>query len=161
MKKIISLVFASIVVLAGCSDTAKEEQKPPTIVSKDVARVDDAHEDVSNKTEEMHDVTEETQETYKDGEYLVDGAYLANKGTVAEDIDFQFIITDGKIASLELVGESSHAISKDHQDYFMTVMPERVIGQNLETLTVDAVAGASDTTTGFRKAVNSLKEQAK
>jgi|GEM_PF-4542033 len=162
MKKITSFVVASIVVLSGCAKNDQAENSKTEPVGKqdiEMARTDVVEDNTLESDTVSNEISEEVSE-YKDGIYTADGSYDADDGDVHEDIDFRFGVREGKVTSLELVGEPGHPISKHHQEDFMEEMPGQVVGKDLKGLTVEAVSGASDTTTGFRKALEDVKRQA-
>ena len=157
MKKIISIVGASVIALTGCSGNGDKAD-----TQKGVARIEETVivEKQKEVTAEVMSSADEVVSIYKDGIYTADGSYDADDGDVHEDIDFALEIADGKVVSLELIGEAGHPISKHHQEDFMAEMPTQIIGKDIADLQVEVVSGASDTTTGFKKALADIKKQA-
>jgi uncharacterized protein with FMN-binding domain len=157
MKKVVSIVGVSIIALTGCASSGDN-----TDTQKDVARTEETVivEKKKEVTAEVMPNTDETVSSYKDGTYTADGSYDADDGDVHEDIDFALEVVDGKVASLELIGEAGHPISKHHQEDFMAAMPAQIIGKDIADLQVETISGASDTTTGFKKALADIQKQA-
>ena len=172
MRKITtSIVAVGLITVTGCADSgnvsgniSKDQQDSSTRVENPIARTenisDNNAQEAAVASDKTNDVMSAEMPGYKDGAYTADGSYLADDGDVSEDIDFRIEIKDQKVVSLELIGEPSHPISEHHQADFMDIMPSQIVGKNIADLQVETVSGASDTTTGFRKALTDIQKQA-
>lgn len=157
MKKAVSIVGVSVLALTACTSNGDN-----TDTQKDVARTEEVVivEKQKEVTAESMPSADQNMSSYKDGVFTADGSYDADDGDVHEDIDFALEIADGKVVSLELIGEAGHPISKHHQEDFMAAMPAQIIGKDIADLHVETISGASDTTTGFKKALADIQRQA-
>jgi uncharacterized protein with FMN-binding domain len=100
---------------------------------------------------------------YKDGTYTAKGDY-DTAGPTHHLMEVVVTLDDDivKAATVELKDAKISDSSKKNNDKFEAELLKTVVGKKLdEVSTVGIIAGASDTTTGFKAAVELVKTQAK
>jgi hypothetical protein len=93
---------------------------------------------------------------YADGEYSADGEY----GTQDSSIGVSLTLDNGVITGAEVEPHATNQTSRDFQERFADAVPELVVGQDLDDVNLDRVAGSSGTPDGFNDAVRKIKEEA-
>lgn len=96
---------------------------------------------------------------YRNGTYTAPGDYFSPGGR--ETIQLSVTIEDGVIASSELETEATSGDSKEFQDKFASGYKELVVGKNVNDVSLDRVAGSSLTPSGFNKALEKIKDDAR
>jgi uncharacterized protein with FMN-binding domain len=99
-----------------------------------------------------------SDEPYTDGTYSATGAYDSPNGT--ESLDVTITIADDVITAVEVVGHGDNPDSKRYQAEFIGGIADVVVGQDIDELSVDRVAGSSLSSTGFKAALQAIKAQA-
>ncbi|WP_326761646.1 hypothetical protein OHB35_44370 [Streptomyces phaeochromogenes] len=93
---------------------------------------------------------------YADGEYSADGEY----GTQDSSIGVSLTLDNGVITEAEVKPHATNQTSRDFQERFADAAPELVVGQDIDDVDLDRVAGSSGTPDGFNDAVRKIKEEA-
>lgn len=100
-----------------------------------------------------------TSETpYNDGTYEATGEYQSPNGT--ESLDVTITLESDIITAVEVVGHGDNPDSKRYQGEFIGGIADVVVGQDIDELSVDRVAGSSLSSSGFKAALQNIKTQA-
>ncbi|MFJ7750653.1 hypothetical protein ACIQXM_11940 [Arthrobacter sp. NPDC097144] len=97
--------------------------------------------------------------SYADGEYSAQGSYIppSNK---TEEVDVTLSLKDGVVTELSVTTSGNNPTSKQYQREFTSGIQEQVVGKPLNELDVHKVAGSSLTSSGFNKALDSIRTEA-
>ena len=99
-----------------------------------------------------------TTGTYTDGDYSADGEYQTPGGQ--ESIEVELTLADGVVTAVTVTGEASGGNAERYQTEFENGIADEVVGQSIDELSVDTVAGSSLTSDGFNAAVEQIKSEA-
>lgn len=91
---------------------------------------------------------------YTDGEYTVEGQY-GNKSIIVK-----LELGDDKITDVEVTPNTTIPMSLKLQKRFSEAVPEVVVGQPIDSIHLDKLAGSSKTTKGFNDALEKIKSEA-
>ena len=97
--------------------------------------------------------------TYADGTYTAEGTYFSPGGR--ESIDVSVTLNDGIIANTSLTTNATSGEAEEYQSQFAAGYKERVIGKNIDEVSLDRVAGSSLTPNGFNNALQQIKDDAR
>lgn len=97
---------------------------------------------------------------YKDGTYTGVGNYSTDKGDKTERIDVRISIANDIVEGVEIISHAKANKSVKYVNRFNKDIGGIVVGKDIDTLDVHGIGGASDTSTGFRTALGSIKAQA-
>lgn len=95
---------------------------------------------------------------YADGKYNANADYRSPGGT--EKIGVTLTLKGNTIDSVEVVGRGSSPEAIRYQGEFIDGISAEVVGKNIDEVQVDRVAGSSLTSSGFMKALATIKEEA-
>ncbi|MEJ1088408.1 hypothetical protein WDU99_08770 [Microbacterium sp. Mu-80] len=95
---------------------------------------------------------------YADGTYTAEGAYQTPE--TVETVSVTMTLTDDVVTAVEVDGDPTAPESTRFQGQFIAGIADVVVGQKLDELDVDRVAGSSLTSGGFNQAVVGIKDQA-
>lgn len=93
-----------------------------------------------------------------DGTYTADGSYVAPSGP--ETITVTLTLASGAITAVEVAGAARDPQARRHQSDFISGIAAVVVGQPIEGLAVDRVAGSSLTGQGFNAALDAIRAEA-
>lgn len=93
---------------------------------------------------------------YADGEYTVDGEY----GTRDSSIGVQLTLEGGEITAVEVTPHATNDTSRELQTRFAEAVPQLVTGRDIDDVSLDRVAGNSNTPKGFNDALEEIKDLA-
>jgi uncharacterized protein with FMN-binding domain len=96
---------------------------------------------------------------YKDGSYSVTTQYMSPGGL--DNLGVTLAIAKDKITSVSIQNGASDRTSANYQNRFSSGIQSAVIGQNLASLSIDVVSGASLTSNSFNDALSQIRAQAK
>lgn len=102
--------------------------------------------------------TEAPASTYTDGTYTASGSYQAPSGS--ESIDVTVTVADDIVTDVTVGGSSSNPEASGYQSRFSSGIAAVIVGQDLETISVDRVAGSSLTSAGFTEALEAIRAEA-
>lgn len=136
--------IAGALVLAGCSG------------STDAATDDTTTSSDTSSDSTSSDTT--TSGTYTDGTYTAEGSYQTPE--TVETISVTMTLEDGIVTEVEVTGDPQARETEQYQGQFIAGIADEVVGQSIDDLDVDRVAGSSLTSGGFNEAVEDIKEQA-
>ena len=97
--------------------------------------------------------------SYADGEYSAQGSYIPPSNQT-EEVDVTLTLEGGIVTSLEVSTSGNNPTSKQYQREFTSGIAEQVVGKALDGLNVDKVAGSSLTSSGFDKALETIRTEA-
>jgi len=95
---------------------------------------------------------------YADGTYEAVGSYSSPGGR--ESIEVTVTLKDGIVESINVVGDATGGEAKEYQDKFISAYKERVVGKDIEGVSLSRVAGSSLTSNGFNDAIDEIKAEA-
>jgi uncharacterized protein with FMN-binding domain len=98
--------------------------------------------------------------TYKNGTYNVSVTYRVPEGNT-EKISTVVTLEGDKITSIKNTNEANNRTSREYQADFESRIQSASVGKKIDSLSLDAVGGASLTTGAFVKAIAQIQTQAK
>ena len=99
-----------------------------------------------------------TDHSYKDGAYTATASYLAPSGT--ERIDVEVRLKNDVITALTVTPHAYDRNAAKFQEQFVGEIGNAVVGEDIDLLAVNRVAGSSLTSGGFNVALAEIKDQA-
>lgn len=96
---------------------------------------------------------------YKDGTYTAVGNYESPEG--AESVNVQITLVNDIVTNSSVTGNASGGRSARYQQNFISGYKTFVIGQNIDTLSLNRVSGSSLTPVGFNDALSQIKTKAR
>lgn len=139
MKKLLFAALAALVLMAGCSKSDEPEATP-----------------TPEATPEVTATPEATPETTPETVVYTDGTYEgAAKGHNGGDLKVSVVVTDGKIASIEVL---EHTETEGISDPAIKDIPAAIVAAN--STDVDTIADATVTSQAIIDAVNNALEAA-
>jgi hypothetical protein len=134
---------SATLLLAGCapSSDANEVSTPPPIASSTRAPTPD--EDAQSAS-------------YRDGEYAATGWY----GGLPSHHDVTLTIEDDIVTAVSVSTPAQDPTSLGYQRAFAAAVPGVVIGQHIDNVSVERLAGASGCPEGFMDALEQIKADA-
>ena len=138
--------IAGALVLAGCSG------------STEAATDDTSSSDSSSGSSGSTSSDATTSGSYADGTYSAEGSYQTPE--TVETISVTLTLADGVVTEVEVTGDPQARETEQYQGQFIAGISDEVVGQNIDELSVDRVAGSSLTSGGFNQAVDEIKAQA-
>lgn len=150
---------ATMLGLAGCTAAAADTESSST---DDDATSTDSTTEATDSTEssessESSDSTPSTS-TYADGTYTATGSYITPESV--EEITVTITLEDDVVTAVEVTGSPTNAESEQYQSQFIGGIAAEVVGQDVDSLDVDRVAGSSLTSDGFDAALATILEEA-
>lgn len=97
--------------------------------------------------------------TYANGTYTAESSYYVPHGT--ETIAVTVTLNNGVVTNASIKNSEGDRESARYQEDFQSEYSSSVVGKNIDQIHLSYVAGASDTTSGFNDALNSIMNQAK
>lgn len=95
---------------------------------------------------------------FRDGEYASTGRYLTPGGD--ESIEVTLRVRDGVITAATSRTEALSPTARQFQEQFRVAIAAQVVARPLSSVTVDVVAGASLTSSGFNDALARIRSEA-
>jgi len=148
--------LSAVGLLAGCAPAATESVTPTTDTATVEPTTGSTSESVSTPVPLADEATVDSG--FADGTYTADGSYVAPSGP--ETISVTVTLADGTIAAVEVTGHATDPQAKRHQADFIGGIAAVVVGQPIEGLSVDRVAGSSLTGQGFNAALDAIRAEA-
>lgn len=94
---------------------------------------------------------------YRDGEYDATGWY----GSLPSHQDVALTIEDDVVTEVAITTPAEDPTSLQHQQAFADVLPGEIVGQQIDDIALDRLAGASGCSEGFMNALAEIKTQAR
>jgi uncharacterized protein with FMN-binding domain len=144
--------------LAGCSSAATGSgTADDTTTGTDSSS--ESSTDTGAGTDSATDAgTETAAGTYTDGTYTAEGEYKSPNGT--ETVSVEITLEGDAVSAVTVTPEATNPNSVRYQTEFAEGISDEIVGQNIDDLEVDRVAGSSLTSGGFNEAVESIKADA-
>jgi hypothetical protein len=102
--------------------------------------------------------TSDVSATYKDGTYSADGSYSSPDGQ--EEIAVTLTVKSNVVTAVSVTSVSANGEGQRYQAMFESSISSAVVGRELGTLSVSAVAGSSLTSNGFNSALQTIRSEA-
>lgn len=130
------------------------------IVTSVVIVVNNSNQSATNTGTEATDSSTpiENVSQYKDGTYQATGSYSTPGGR--ESIDVTVTLKDGAVEAIDVVGDATTGEAREYQAEFISAYKERVVGKDIEGVSLSRVAGSSLTSNGFNDAIDEIKAEA-
>lgn len=96
--------------------------------------------------------------SYKDGTFTASSDYFVPHGQ--ESIKVSLTLNNGVVTNASVHNSEGDHESAAYQQDFASAYKSYVVGQKINNLKLDIIAGASDTTQGFNDAVSQIASQA-
>jgi len=114
-------------------------------------------------TSQVVDTNSETAKTssasYRDGTYSATGEYISPNGD--EKVGITVTLSGNKVNNVSIQTFGSNDQAKQYQNMFKDGISDVVVGKNVNDVSVSRVAGSSLTSTGFNRALETIKQDAK
>jgi len=94
--------------------------------------------------------------SYRDGEYAATGWY----GSLPSHHDVTLTIENGAVTAVEITTPAEDETSLGYQQRFAEALPDAIIGQSIDEIEVDRLAGSSGCSEGFMDALEKIKADA-
>jgi uncharacterized protein with FMN-binding domain len=137
--------IAGVLLLAGCAGGAADGADGSA--SADTSSGDSGSTDAGTSSG-----------GYADGTYTAEGTY--NTPESVEQITVTLTLENDIVTAVEVTGDPQARESQQYQSQFIGGIADEVVGQNIDDLSVDRVAGSSLTSGGFNAAVEEIKAEA-
>jgi len=106
----------------------------------------------------VSDPTRDTSATYRDGEYTATGGYNSPRGP--ETIDVAVTLIDDVVTAVEVTPDAVVANSVIFQNKFAEAIGPAAVGVDIDSLSIDRLAGSSLTGAGFMDALEIIRKAA-
>lgn len=103
--------------------------------------------------------SETTISVYTDGTYTAQGDYSTPGGS--EEISVTVTLAGGSVTDVEADGSATGGNSAQYQREFLSGYKSEVVGKSLDEVQLSRVAGSSLTSTGFNRALDTIKNDAR
>lgn len=137
--------IAGVLLLAGCAGGAADGADGSA--SADTSSGDSGSTDAGTSSG-----------GYADGTYTAEGTY--NTPESVEQITVTLTLENDIVTAVKVTGDPQARESQQYQSQFIGGIADEVVGQNIDDLSVDRVAGSSLTSGGFNAAVEEIKAEA-
>ncbi|PRY67647.1 FMN-binding protein [Glaciihabitans tibetensis] len=104
------------------------------------------------------DGTDTEAGSYADGTYSAEGEYTSPGGS--ESISVELTLEGDTVTAVTVTPNATSGNSVRYQSDFAEGIADVVVGENIDDLDVDRVAGSSLTSGGFNEAVETIKAEA-
>jgi uncharacterized protein with FMN-binding domain len=128
------------------------------------ASTDSGTDDTSSSSTQTEDTTSSDAATevgtgsYADGTYTAEGEYNSPGGT--ESISVELTLEGDTVTAVTVTPEATSGNAVRYQNDFADGISDVVVGENIDDLDVDRVAGSSLTSGGFNEALETIKSEA-
>ncbi|EST23028.1 hypothetical protein [Streptomyces niveus] len=152
--------LSATAAIAGCSSSGTDspDARQTTASSSPTTNLPEASQPASSvpSGDSSPSSSASRSAPYADGEYTVDGEY----GTRDSSIGVQLTLKDGEITAVEVAPHATNDTSRELQTRFAEAVPQLVIGRDIDDVSLDRVAGNSNTPQGFNDALEEIKDLA-
>ncbi|MCS5498338.1 hypothetical protein NY547_13890 [Cnuibacter physcomitrellae] len=93
---------------------------------------------------------------YRDGRYTATGWY----GSLPSHQDVTLALSDGVVTDVTITTPAEDQTSLGYQQRFAEALPAAVVGQRIDELDIDRLAGSSGCSEGFVNALDQITQQA-
>lgn len=148
--------LSAIGLLAGCASGTPDSGTPTSDTTTSNSSTGSRGAIASTMPPAVNDASADSG--FADGTYSADGQYIAPSGP--ESVTVTVTLADGAVTAVDVVGHASDPQAKRHQSDFISGIAAVVVGQPIEGLAVDRVAGSSLTGQGFNAALDTIRSEA-
>ncbi|WP_322411819.1 FMN-binding protein [Microbacterium invictum] len=148
--------IAGVLLLAGCASGAADGADDSGSTSTDTGAT--SSDSGTPSSDSSSTDTGSSSGAYADGTYTAEGTY--NTPESVEQITVTLTLEDDIVTAVEVTGDPQARESQQYQSQFIGGIADEVVGQNIDDLSVDRVAGSSLTSGGFNAAVEEIKAEA-
>jgi uncharacterized protein with FMN-binding domain len=141
--------------LAGC---AADDSTASTDTGTDDSSASSTPAEDTTSSDSSTDSTDTASGAYTDGTYTAEGEYSSPGGT--ESISVELTLEGDTVTAVTVTPEATSGNAVRYQNDFADGIGEIVVGQNIDELDVDRVAGSSLTSGGFNEALETIKDEA-
>ena len=165
--KIIGLIAIVFIATAGTGAVVALSKKTETAqVATTTTNTDSTSAQTSSGSDSTESATPTTEPTtanvpsttYANGTYSATGSYITPDG--GEDIGVTLTISNDTVTGASLSGLSSRGETAEYQERFASGYKLYVIGKAIDSISLSRVSGSSLTSTGFNRALSTIKAQA-
>lgn len=139
--------------LAGCAAPAATTTEPAETTETDTTTTETTAPDTATDAGD-----DASTSPYADGTYTAEGSYVSPASP--ETISVTVTLADGIVTGVEVVGHATDPQARSFQSQFIGGVSAAVVGQSIEGLAVDRVAGSSLTGIGFNQALDAIRADA-
>jgi uncharacterized protein with FMN-binding domain len=150
-SKIVGLVVVALLAVGGTGAVILLGQKNG---NPDVIKTGDRSTDTTTNAPKSTSTA-----TYKDGTYSATGNYISPNGDEKVGVTLSLKNNIIETVSIETFGSNDQA--KQYQASFKSGINNVVVGKNIDDVSVSRVASSSLTSTGFNRALETIKSEAK
>jgi uncharacterized protein with FMN-binding domain len=141
--------------LAGC---AADDSSADTDTGTDDSSSSSTPAEDTTTTDSSTDSAATATGSYTDGTYSAEGSYTSPGGT--ESISVELTLEGDTVTAVTVTPEATSGNAVQYQNDFADGIGEIVVGQSIDDLDVDRVAGSSLTSGGFNEALETIKSEA-
>jgi uncharacterized protein with FMN-binding domain len=152
-SKIIGLVVVALLAVGGTGAVILLGQKSG---NPDVVKTGTDNSNTNTATDAPKSTS---TATYKDGTYSATGNYISPNGDEKVGVTVTLKNSIIETVSIETFGSNDEA--KQYQASFKSGINNVVVGKNVNDVSVSRVASSSLTSTGFNRALETIKSDAK
>lgn len=158
-KVLTALAAVSILGAAGCagSETETPAAQAPAEETSAAAPATSAAPDTGT-SESAAPSEAATTTTYADGDYTQTGSYQSPAGE--EEVGVTLTLEADVVTAVTVEPMPDNPTTEQYQGRFAGGISDAIVGQKLDDLAVDKVAGSSLTSGGFNEAVEQIKSEA-
>jgi uncharacterized protein with FMN-binding domain len=154
-KQLITTLAVLIVIVVIVGGVVLASKKDNTSNSDSVA----PEQTMSKNTpSENTNTSSNTNAAYKDGSYTSKGSYMSPGGN--EDITIKVTLKNGVVTDTSAVSGAHEAEGRQFQSQFISGYKDKVVGKNIDEISLSHVSGSSLTSQGFNDALDKIKDQA-
>ncbi|KXK26418.1 MAG: FMN-binding domain protein [candidate division WS6 bacterium OLB20] len=102
------------------------------------------------------------QVSYRDGIYYAEATFYVQPVEANETVGVTVVVSDGEIASVEIVQlEDGAIVENEYLTEFTDKLQDIVVGQSLDSIEdMELISGSTLTSDAFREAIRSVQDQA-
>lgn len=162
-----ALAAVSILGAAGCAGAEAEAPatetsaaEAPAAETSAAAPETSAAPDAAASSDAAAPTTEAaaSDQTYTDGDYTQTGAYQSPAGP--EEVGVTVTLAADVVTAVTVEPMPDNPTTEQYQGQFADGISDAIVGQKLDDITVDKVAGSSLTSGGFNEALGKIKSEA-
>jgi hypothetical protein len=158
MSRISSRTARSIVIVTGAITIAGSVAGCAGGGESEASRQTSNYVAGSGESGSVIDPTRDTSATYRDGTYTAIGGYNSPRGP--ESIGVAITLVDDVITAVEVTPDAVVANSVIFQNKFAEAIGPAAVGVDIDSLSIDRIAGSSLTGAGFMDATETIRNAA-
>lgn len=154
-----ALAVATGVYLFGSSETATNQSAAPSSSTSSDATASASDAGSTSSTNTVSSTTASATASYKDGTYSANTSYYVPHGT--NNLTAKITVQNGKITAVTVNNDYSDNESGMYIDSFEAAIKNAVVGQDIGSLSLSRIGGATLTTQAFDDALATIRNDAK